>query len=110
MKDRNEDRFASGEAPRIRDDLTEQLDKKPNGLSEEDRPECIREPDGDSDFEDRYEDWDDSIDEDEEFDEEDWYDAWDEDDYRDRQDKDSGMRRHRTRRRDSADPLRPAEG
>ena len=105
MKDRNKDQRAPGQAPDIRDKSAEHLDEKTEGLSEEDERACIPEPDEDSDFEDRDEDRNDDIDEDEEFDEEDWDDAWDEDDYRDRQDRDSGMRRHRMRRRDSDDPL-----
>lgn len=108
MKDRNEGRRAPGEDPRIPDESAEHLDEKPEGLSEEDERECIPEPDDDSGFEDRIEDRDDSIDEDEGFDDEDWDDTWDEDEYTDRQDRDSGVRRHRTRRRDSDDPLWPA--
>ena len=107
MKERNEDRFAAGEAPRIRADLAEHLDEKPEGPWDENEGECFGEPDDDGDFEDCIDDWDDSMDEDEEFDDEDWDDAWDEDDYGDRRNRDSGMRRHRTTRRDSDDPLWP---
>ena len=35
MKERNEDRFAEGQDPRIRDDLAERVDEKPEGAWEE---------------------------------------------------------------------------
>lgn len=122
MKNRKEGHRASGEDPRIQNELVENLNKQPNRLLEEDRRKCVPESDEDGDFDDCCENRSEGVDEDEEFDNEDWDgstddeefdededldwdDTWDE--YMDRQNRDSGMRRHRTSGHDSEDPLRP---
>ncbi|MDY7010247.1 MAG: hypothetical protein SVV80_05770 [Planctomycetota bacterium] len=105
MKDRNEHQSLPGEDACSQDESAEHLGAKPGEMPEEDERECIPEPDEESLCQDFCDDWDDVADEDDEFDDEDWDDTWDEDDYRDRQDRDSGMRRHRKRHRDSDDSL-----